>query len=1698
MKFKFADNYQKIRQAMRIDTSRTDLRETEFSLDKLNPSFVGRVTGAATQWGLKSVLLPLGQRFFPRLNVFGIFTAVTRYDDVSMVLRNHAAFEVPFGLEMTEMTGGVNFALGDDGALHDDQLARMLAAFKDVDVERDLRQPSATITDALLHDAGGEINAAGDLVTRVAAEVCLSVYGIETEDADQFAAYSMAGTALLFADPTGSAVTRAQASIAARRLREILDANIAAYVRHLKTPDLKDAPRKPVRIGVLQRLVDGYAADNRDDADAWPLTPENAASVRAMMFGLITGFVPTNTMSAGGILLQLNKRRDWFSHAVYLALAARSAEGTDAAVTARDAFTDYIFEVARFNPALAPGQFRVRTTAPLPDDAKDTALAGIAPGTVVIAATAIAMRDPRKFRAPNAFSPNKTQDVHAPPAARDLMFGAGIHECIGEYWAKAVISETLRRLLAQPEIAIASKRRQIKRSGPFLSSMRFSYAPREGHRNQTMITAGIALREGADAEAVRAALRDLNDTEQGVIPVDGRLKHALCDTGIVHFASLNLIDLGEEDAPEFAILVDFAVDGPAEQALARINDHAHALLDPLVVHLETKDAARSKAIKSFGETPSFAALVLGNMEVFQTRPYGSIGLNFVGTGEFSVAQIAQEHALYEWLSSREEVKDTPADKLYETPVSDLAGMRNVILNDPDLNARFGHLLYRPSDRFPRFSRMQTRSFRSFIISLFTNQTQLIGYAVFVLAALILPAFFALIFGVWWVPPVGYVTVWWLPPLLIMSGALIFAAVLWYHENRRDQPDTRYASHDHLAAIQEMEDLPGHMQNHLTSVSTLKPGFFRKLTFAVSLFAVKKMGQLWFRPGFVTDFATIHYAKWFRLKGTEKLIFQAHYDGSWESYLEDFITKVHGGQTAAWNNAVGFPKTNWWILDGAEDGDNFKRWVRRQQVPTLFWFARFPKLTTDVIRTNSLVRDGLARARTASQQTTWERLFSAPARPAHAIETEQVQTLLFNGLGRHRMMTARMVAFDDAKLAKAWISEMVKGAGNAEEPNLRVAGSLSFGDEHPNNAVRFLAFSAEGLRKLGMPDAVEDGLATMPHAFVDAMAKRDRLVGDHLSDTTNPDIWRWRDALPHARGRKSDPLPEDTAMTVHAVVLEYALSDDHVDKMNGSFKEWTTQYKLREVDHIFSDTRPEGTGGDSKQPRATDGFGFRDGISQPIMRGTLAFAKGQSEEDNIVDPGEFILGYPDSRGYLPLSPRVSLRHGGAQALPSINPTVIDNVPQFMRHDEDEYRDFGRNGSFLVIRQLKHDEKKFDDFVNYQASRLAPPPSPDTPSRFPITVKEPPQAYKALTPQMVSGATFSVLDEDSAISSNMPEVPFLRSANVNELWWREWVAAKMIGRWKDGSSLTRNPSISVTTRNRASYHTNIRRLLMQLKDLPDVGDLVAGFLKKMGVADFDPVPGKLQNSGYGHGNAALNVVQEVLNVQENPASRFAQGKVLWSQANWDAFIKEITALGTQLQAAAPALAPLPRFDNAPIEPDNDFRHGRDDPEGLYCPFSSHIRRTNPRDSLRPESDLQLRINNRHRLLRRGRTYAQRDQAAVEKGTLFMCFNANIERQFEFVQQTWMNSASFHGGRHGPDPLVSTKTEGDEYIIAGSETSWLLDLHPPKATPEEQAQEQLQGPQAVKRPSGPQDFSCVVGGGYFFMPSLQALKFLAHSED
>jgi deferrochelatase/peroxidase EfeB len=161
------------------------------------------------------------------------------------------------------------------------------------------------------------------------------------------------------------------------------------------------------------------------------------------------------------------------------------------------------------------------------------------------------------------------------------------------------------------------------------------------------------------------------------------------------------------------------------------------------------------------------------------------------------------------------------------------------------------------------------------------------------------------------------------------------------------------------------------------------------------------------------------------------------------------------------------------------------------------------------------------------------------------------------------------------------------------------------------------------------------------------------------------------------------------------------------------------------------------------------------------------------------------------------------------------------------------------------------------------------------------------------------------------------------------------------------------------------------------------------------------------------------------------------------------------------------PLPGAPPPPASPSplNEFLFGKEDPDGLRCPFGAHIRRANPRDSLDPGSHTQLEISNRHRILRVGRPT---ERAGTEReGMLFMCLNADIERQFEFLQQTWLLGPNFHGLDQESDAVLGPG--GPDQSLSVPDTNGMIRL----------------GPLAR--------FVETVGGGYFFLPGRDCLDLL-----
>jgi Dyp-type peroxidase family len=167
-----------------------------------------------------------------------------------------------------------------------------------------------------------------------------------------------------------------------------------------------------------------------------------------------------------------------------------------------------------------------------------------------------------------------------------------------------------------------------------------------------------------------------------------------------------------------------------------------------------------------------------------------------------------------------------------------------------------------------------------------------------------------------------------------------------------------------------------------------------------------------------------------------------------------------------------------------------------------------------------------------------------------------------------------------------------------------------------------------------------------------------------------------------------------------------------------------------------------------------------------------------------------------------------------------------------------------------------------------------------------------------------------------------------------------------------------------------------------------------------------------------------------------------------------------------------APLvlaPDMDNLELGADaqrsNDFNFAKMDPHGYAVPLGAHIRRMNPRDT---GANM-----NRRRMIRRGATYgpylpegAQED--GVERGIAAFVICASLIRQFEFAQNVWVNDRNFHELGNERDPIIGNQDGTLEFKI-------------PKRP-------------IRKKITGLPAFTTVRGGTYFFLPGLNALRYLA----
>ena len=1407
-----------------------------FDLNRLGGSkgFAARIAGFLL--GDPRWLLKLLRRWWPNVG-FGNFLLVTNGADVRDILERGDEFETPYGPEMAELARGSNFILGmQDGAAYRQMKSAVLTAFPPAEVEAAVRPIAERHSRDILTRASPGFDAIAGLMKIVPVRICRDYFGLEIDDESEFADWSIALSALFFSDPTANPTTRQLAVVGGDRLIKVIDRSIAA-IREKHGKD--DRP--------LARLV-AFMDQGR----------LSLPDIHSIMLGMVAGFVPTNVLAGSNCLDVILSRAD-ARQAVDAAISAHDTEKLDRA----------ILEAMRFKPIwIGPWRYTARDAVIGKGTRRERLVKA---GTVVMPATLSAMFDPEIVQRPNEFDTSRPQ--------RDYMvFGHGIHLCIGAEIARIQIGECIRVLFSKPKLSRApGKAGKMADVGAYPANLKvvFERSPLCSTVDQSMVTVVCPITRTVPLDDVRKKVAELGN------PAAGEIREALDKVGTIHFTSLAVAATGTDEKSGLetgALVFEISGDGSADDVISSVAQAIGHRLRP--IFRDVCGLPDGVALEGF--------LKKHNIEI--SPSFGSTsGLVFAGTPGHSVRRILAEARL--------------ADSVREIAEKPRAGNGNA----PDVLAEArGHVrcLGQFGWAFEPAESLLERPPGSFGRALMTT---LLVPPVFATVAVILAASWYMTYHLVFGRPVDFsnisltgIAVAITSLVLAVAGLLVLVALLallglWALQrlDDRDQPQNTSIGVKALETILAHEDRAA--QNHLTAISTMKVGILRRLALRFSFYVISIAAQKVFRPGFLATINTIHFARWVLLPGTDRLVFFSNYGGSWESYLEDFIAKASEGLTGVWSNTMGYPRTRWLFLDGARDGDRFKRWARRQQVPTLFWYSAYPHLNTVRIRINSRIRRGIASA-TGNEARDWLSLFGSlprpQARPADAagpvepvstpleeLESGEIQSIFFGpfgALGHAHMVGVQVPEGLSSVKRKAWLDFII--------------GKTSFGDGVPAGRAMTVAFGPTGLNRLGLQGGVDDNpLDTFPVAFRQGMGapERGRILDDTGTDASSN--WQWGspdkrvDAVivcyaetPATLKTEVAAVKRQTAGAGMAVVAELPL----LVKRTPNGDDTAAQAAAKDGNGAPQRGKPQ-------RQRAYEHFGFVDGVSQPIVRGTARANRGAAPM-HLVAPGEFLFGYRDEHGFYPASPSVEAAQDRTGILSQVrrNRQVPGQPPP--------PRDFGRNGTFLVMRQFEQHVELFDDYCRNAAAQAAAETG------------------------------------DAAID-------------------QRWVAAKMLGRWQDGSSLVRNPN----------------------------------------------------------GRPGRSI-------------------------------------------------------------DNDFALGAEDPQGHACPLGSHIRRSNPRDSLGEDRETQIMIGKRHRILRVGRTYEKKERGGkTEKGLLFMCLNADIERQYEFIQQTWVSSNSFQGLVGEKDPTIGARDGGGRFSIPSWEKVTVLQDMP--------------------------KFVTTKGGGYFFMPSRSSLRYL-----
>jgi len=177
---------------------------------------------------------------------------------------------------------------------------------------------------------------------------------------------------------------------------------------------------------------------------------------------------------------------------------------------------------------------------------------------------------------------------------------------------------------------------------------------------------------------------------------------------------------------------------------------------------------------------------------------------------------------------------------------------------------------------------------------------------------------------------------------------------------------------HRETIATTEDRD--VTNVFSALGTLKPGAVRRTVGFFGLLLLNYACQHVYTRGRLARVRTIHFARWVWIDGKRRLAFMSNYDGSLESYMDDFINKAGFGLNFVFSNGIGYPKTRWLLADGCKDEQKFENFLYRHQIYTQVWYNAHSGYTAVDLQRNAGIRAGLdSRALNEKQARAWAAL-----------------------------------------------------------------------------------------------------------------------------------------------------------------------------------------------------------------------------------------------------------------------------------------------------------------------------------------------------------------------------------------------------------------------------------------------------------------------------------------------------------------------------------------------------------------------------------------------------------------------------------------------------------------------------------------------------------------------------------------------------